>query len=457
MPSTHFSSIFPKKYAPMPDGGKKKKHRFFPTFNKKKTKSHEVLIETVNEDTSTVALSHLSSNPPSPARNSDSIEDPPLWTSTFDEDEDMTNASSDLLLIFTSASDDTDDPPLHVLAGQPLSVGSLSDNGSIFRTPPRKTIMPESLAPKAVHKPTSHAPKREHHKPTEHKPTTPKDYTSLPIDLDTYDEWHNDESVWVDFVDERKVDHAQWEWSADFTDWGHAPMDELAELPSLSTNNSFEEYAPKDTSDEASLDPSTVSTPLSPMIVHETPTGEVEVCDPECPLRFFPNGNEDANEETPENTPGYPFIGDDADEPVQRPSISNRQKTSPQQKQQKQDLFSLSYYQNQIAKFTPSESREEMTKRLHNDTLALIGSVSEKLYTWDEEARSRFRSDKTQEEQEQQQDDEDEVSIATSASIETRKKGNTSYFSTDAFDYPSNMFDGCNFIEPFIRYGQTEV
>ncbi|KAL3940979.1 MAG: hypothetical protein SGBAC_004587 [Bacillariaceae sp.] len=452
MPSTNFASMFRKKYAAMPDGGKKKKKNlFFPTFTKK-SKGREVLAEAVNEDSSTVALSHLSSNPSSPVRGtSDSIEDPPLGTSTFDEDEDETNASSDLLLIFTSASNDTDDAPSHVLAGQSLSLSSFNDNGNIFRTPPRKTKMPQSLAPKQGNKPRTVTVA-----PTPTPP--PKARKAMPIDLDTYDEWHDDESHWVEFLDERK-DHADWEWSANSIDWGHeAPMDELAELP---TTFSFE-YAPKDTSDEASLDPSTASTPLSPMSFHETPTGEVEVCDPECPLRFFPNGNEDVNEEPPEGTPGYPFVGDVEDEePVRSPSISPRPRTAPAQP--KQSMFSLSYYQHQISKYKPSESREHMTKRLHNDTLALIGSVSEKLHSWDAEARSRFSSPTTQEPQPQQQQDDDDdgddddVSIATSASIETRKKGNTSYFSTDSFEYPSKVFEDCNFIEPFIRFGQAEV
>ncbi|CAJ1935024.1 unnamed protein product [Cylindrotheca closterium] len=466
MPSTPFVSLFPKKYASMPDGGKKKKkNRFFPSF-KKKVKNHEVLIETVNEDSSTVALSQLSSNPPSPARtSSDAVEDPPLWTS-FDDNgfhEDETNDSSDLL-IFTSASNDTDDPPLHVLAAQPLTptISSLSEHGSIFHSPQRKTKMPKALAPKQ---------KQEEHKPKADETSPKQDYTSMPIDLDTYDEWHDDESHWVEFVDERK-DQSDWGgWTADIVDWGHAPMDELAELPVISTTNSFE-YGPKDTSDEASLDPSTVSfssAPLSSMIVHETSTGDVEVCDPECPLRFFPNGNEDGNEEPPENTPGYPFVSDgDEEEPAaqQRPSKSSnrRQRTSQQQQTQSSSMFSsLSYYQDQFAaKFKPSEeSREHMAHRLHNDTLALIGSVSEKLHTWDSEARQRFQSSnnnnsKTREQPVQPQNDE--ISIATSASIETRKKGNTSYFSSDAFNYSSTMFDGgCNFIEPFLRYGQAEV
>jgi len=423
------------------DRGKKKK-KFFPTF-KKKSKGLEVLGEpAANEDNLTVALSHLSSNPPSPARTSDSLEeDPPLLTSTFDEDEEAeTNSSSDMLLIFTSASNDTDDTPLQVPAGQPLSPqSSISDSGSFFRSlPPRKTVMSSSLTPAEDRNGDNDKPEPVPAPKQELKKKKP-----MPIDMDTNDEWHDDESHWVEFVDERR-DHADWEWSpAAVIDW--APMDEVAELPFSSDNF---EYLPKDTSDEASLDPSTVSSTVTtpprtssnrfrPMMVHATRSGDVEVCDPECPLRFFQgNEQEDDDEEPPLDTPGYPFLGDVDDE---------------DDLQQQEDMFSCSFYQHKISKFQSAESRRHMTKRLHRETLALIGSVSEKLHTWDGQARSRFCTPQDEEIDEE----EEEADVVSVSSAETRKKRNTSYFSTEAFS--SDIFGRCHMIEPFLRFGQAEI
>jgi hypothetical protein len=101
-------------------------------------------------------------------------------------------------------------------------------------------------------------------------------------------------------------------------------------------------------------------------------------------------------------------------------------------------------------------SSTNLAKKLHQETLTLIGSMSEKLSTLDTQTRARFQNGIWK----QDEKDEDNDSITTSE--ETVKKTNLSLCSSlessleDDFIYTQGR-SSCHLFDPFFRSGGAEI
>eukprot|EP00980_Cylindrotheca_fusiformis_P023300 scaffold10339_cov101-Cylindrotheca_fusiformis.AAC.4 len=260
---------------------------------------------------------------------------------------------------------------------------------------------------------------------------------SVRTGLDSCDCGWEEEDLWTSFVQDRE-DVISWNGQKQAIDWKCDASEESGDLPPLSTLHS-RDFSPRDTSDEASLDPSTVSTQV--MILSSEIEGEHEIVfisDPECPLQFLPNADDSDDDEIEDP------VGD-----FWRPD--SKQNASPRTVM---GIFDNKGTGKSRTKKQSGMNANDLAKKLHNDTVLLIGSMSEKLVKFDTQARATFQSVTWK----QQATEEDNNSIVSSGSEKTIKKTNLSLcasFEDDLDDAPTGF--GCRFFDPFFRGGQEEI
>jgi hypothetical protein len=453
MMTERVQNIFKKKsvnYAPVKDGKKSSRRRFF---SNKKKKPIKITSEKYPEETSTVAVSHISGPPSPPRRHPDDPIDMDISTSlinttrnsSFEEDSD-----DEQQFIFTSGSYEWEDQePKHSLL-KTLNLADHDARPNAYNIAPKTTLKGPSSPRLASKSQTVSSPAPSIVNKSTTKTALPKQDTekriqnrrSLPIDLDTCEVWEGD--PWVSFVQDRK-DVLAWDGKKEPIDWNYnttTETEEAGELPPLSSLWS-DDFMLRDTSDEASLDPSTASLPV--MMLSSDLEGEQEIVffsDPECPSQFLANaGDSDSEDDQVQDVPGYP--GGEEDETYSSPRTV-------------MDMFDTvcTGQSSQHPKKQQGMGSTNLAKKLHQETLTLIGSMSEKLWTLDTQTRARFQNGIWK----QDEKDEDNDSITTSGSEETVKKTNLSLCSSfeDDFIYTQGR-PSCHFFDPFFRTGEAEI